>query len=417
MTDSSSTARNIKNLIRSGGFTKRLNLGRPRPPVPSLSTINSVDEEDGDSTDIDDTPDDEEKRASKAEKRAAKAKSKDVTRESPEIKQEEPIVAQRAIFAGMPQLIQNIGNRRSNASSTSNRSSRTSISSSRSSTASTVAAATGLPTITEVPMSPELVPDRGSAISTSEPPSTPQQQDDAIVPVIAPPPGFQPVHGSDTHSIGSTLIQTPPPANGLAIHRSSMTPPLPQYHAKSFTPLTHHYRLPSDTASEKTSGKSSGYTPSVASSNTYNSAGPSPPAYQFPFDDASQPGSRFSWHPKRSDKAKSFWTRWFVEWWGLEILSLVFSGICMIIILTVLGHYDGKPLPAWKVGITINAFISILAGFAKSALLLPCAEALGQLKWNWFSKKPRKMMDFEVLDSASRGPWGSMVLLANTKGM
>jgi hypothetical protein len=89
----------------------------------------------------------------------------------------------------------------------------------------------------------------------------------------------------------------------------------------------------------------------------------------------------------------------------------------MIIILSVLAHFDGKEIPQWKLGITINAFISILSGFAKSALLLPTAEALGQLKWNWFSKKPRTMMDFEVLDSASRGPWGSFVLLARTKGM
>lgn len=66
---------------------------------------------------------------------------------------------------------------------------------------------------------------------------------------------------------------------------------------------------------------------------------------------------------------------------------------------------------------SINAFISIFSGFAKSALLLPTAEALGQLKWDWFRKDEKKMMDFEVMDSASRGPWGSMVLLARTKGV
>ena len=99
------------------------------------------------------------------------------------------------------------------------------------------------------------------------------------------------------------------------------------------------------------------------------------------------------------------------------MLSWFFSAVCMMIIIIVLWKVDGKQMPKWKLGISINAFISIFSGFAKSALLLPTAEALGQLKWNWFRNKEKKMMDFEVLDSASRGPWGSFVLLARTKGM
>jgi hypothetical protein len=88
----------------------------------------------------------------------------------------------------------------------------------------------------------------------------------------------------------------------------------------------------------------------------------------------------------------------------------------MMIIAIVLWKVDGKSIPDWKLGVSTNAFISIFSGFAKSALLLPTAEALGQLKWIWF-RKERKMMDFEVLDSASRGAWGSMILLGKTKGM
>jgi hypothetical protein len=89
----------------------------------------------------------------------------------------------------------------------------------------------------------------------------------------------------------------------------------------------------------------------------------------------------------------------------------------MGIIAIVLWKQDGKAMPNWKLGITINAFISIFSGFAKSALLLPTAEALGQLKWDWFRRSEKKMLDFEVMDSASRGPWGSMVMLARTKGV
>jgi len=99
-----------------------------------------------------------------------------------------------------------------------------------------------------------------------------------------------------------------------------------------------------------------------------------------------------------------------------EVCCWIFSAMCMAVILGVLVHWDGKGVPNWK-GMTLNSFISVLSGFCRAALLVPTAEALGQLKWNWFSRKPRKMMDFELLDSASRGPWGSFVLLARTKGI
>jgi hypothetical protein len=52
----------------------------------------------------------------------------------------------------------------------------------------------------------------------------------------------------------------------------------------------------------------------------------------------------------------------------------------VVTISCVLWHFDGQELPKWKLKISMNAFISIFSGFAKSALLLPTAEALGQLK-------------------------------------
>jgi hypothetical protein len=131
---------------------------------------------------------------------------------------------------------------------------------------------------------------------------------------------------------------------------------------------------------------------------------------------SSDPLSGFEWDVPTGQKAKSFVTRWFVEWWLLEIISWVFSAIYMSIILSVLLHFNGRSLPEWKLGLTLNSFISILSGFAKASLLLPTAQALGQLKWNWF-RKPRQLADFEIIDSASRGPLGSMILLASTKGM
>ncbi|KAF2430984.1 hypothetical protein EJ08DRAFT_588311 [Tothia fuscella] len=83
----------------------------------------------------------------------------------------------------------------------------------------------------------------------------------------------------------------------------------------------------------------------------------------------------------------------------------------MAAIVGVLFFYDGKELPQWNLGITLNGFVSVFSNIAKASLLLPTAEALGQHRWNWFSKESRSLMDFEVLDAASRGPWGSLLLL------
>jgi hypothetical protein len=80
----------------------------------------------------------------------------------------------------------------------------------------------------------------------------------------------------------------------------------------------------------------------------------------------------------------SWFTRWCVEWWLFEILSLCFSAVCMTIILAILLLYNGRPLPMWHLAISFDALLSLFSGVAKSALLLPVAEALGQLKWDWY---------------------------------
>jgi hypothetical protein len=60
---------------------------------------------------------------------------------------------------------------------------------------------------------------------------------------------------------------------------------------------------------------------------------------------------------------------------------------------------------------------NVLAKIATAALILPISEAIGQLKWSWFNgRKSKDMIDFEIFDKASRGAWGSFLLLFRTKG-
>lgn len=109
-----------------------------------------------------------------------------------------------------------------------------------------------------------------------------------------------------------------------------------------------------------------------------------------------------------------------IERWLLEIVSWLISAICMAAIIATLYVLKNQPSSKWPfdgVGLTLNAFVSILSRIAGAALLLPVAEALGQLKWNWFIKgDSKKMWDFEMFDNASRGPWGAFLLLIHTKG-
>jgi hypothetical protein len=44
-------------------------------------------------------------------------------------------------------------------------------------------------------------------------------------------------------------------------------------------------------------------------------------------------------------------------------------------------------------------------------MLMVVGQALGQLKWQHFENRPRRLIDFEIFDSASRGPWGALDLL------
>jgi hypothetical protein len=110
----------------------------------------------------------------------------------------------------------------------------------------------------------------------------------------------------------------------------------------------------------------------------------------------------------------------FLKRWLLEITSWLFSAICMGAVIGVLIYLRNDSLSKWtlaeKTHLTLNTYISILSKMAGAALILPVSEALGQLKWSWFLEHSKQMWDFEIFDNASRGPWGSMLLLLRTKG-
>ncbi|CAI7572678.1 unnamed protein product [Penicillium glandicola] len=96
--------------------------------------------------------------------------------------------------------------------------------------------------------------------------------------------------------------------------------------------------------------------------------------------------------------------------WTLELLSSLTSIVFLAAILVVLYMYNGKPMPDWSYGITLNSLVSVLSTVMKATMVLIVTESLSQLKWSWFSKG-NKLSDLALLDAASRGPAGAFVAL------
>jgi hypothetical protein len=100
--------------------------------------------------------------------------------------------------------------------------------------------------------------------------------------------------------------------------------------------------------------------------------------------------------------------------WTWEIISIILSILCMGAIVGILLVFHSRPAPTLPSGITLNALISLLATISKAAMLVSVASCISLLKWQWFSR-PRKLIYFNILDEASRGPWGSVDLLWKTR--
>ncbi|PKY05453.1 hypothetical protein P168DRAFT_233986 [Aspergillus campestris IBT 28561] len=96
--------------------------------------------------------------------------------------------------------------------------------------------------------------------------------------------------------------------------------------------------------------------------------------------------------------------------WSLEIVNGGIALASFASIVAVLAWYDGRPMPDWPEGITLNAILSVLTSIMKAAMVLIITEALSQLKWSWFNQR-KQLSDLAVLDAASRGTPGAILVL------
>ncbi|CAG8301308.1 unnamed protein product [Penicillium salamii] len=105
------------------------------------------------------------------------------------------------------------------------------------------------------------------------------------------------------------------------------------------------------------------------------------------------------------------WSSLCLDTWFPEIIAISFSIACFVAICGILFAYNQERRPKLQYGLSLNAIISVLATGCKSSLIFVIGEAMGQLKWAWFYTKPNKLLDIQTLDSASRGPLGSITTL------
>jgi hypothetical protein len=97
--------------------------------------------------------------------------------------------------------------------------------------------------------------------------------------------------------------------------------------------------------------------------------------------------------------------------WKYELLSMIVSLGALLAIVAVLFAFDGKPMTHWRAIAQPNTVVSALSTLAKSSMLMAVGQGLGQLKWQYFEQRSRRLIEFEIFENASRGPWGALELL------
>jgi len=104
----------------------------------------------------------------------------------------------------------------------------------------------------------------------------------------------------------------------------------------------------------------------------------------------------------------------FSIWWQEAGACFLVLAMMAAVVGTTFPHHD-KPLPQWPYNLSINTLVAIYFIILKAAMLFVLSEALGQLKWNWFSEA-RPLSHLATYDDAARGPWGAFTFVWQLRG-
>lgn len=91
--------------------------------------------------------------------------------------------------------------------------------------------------------------------------------------------------------------------------------------------------------------------------------------------------------------------------WSAEISAVAGSIAMSAVLIALLARFHARPVFEWY-GVTLNTIVSTISVTMKALLLFAIAECIGQWKWILLHRSRRKLLDFERIDQASRGPLG-----------
>lgn len=114
--------------------------------------------------------------------------------------------------------------------------------------------------------------------------------------------------------------------------------------------------------------------------------------------------------PLKSPTASSLIGSILTKRWTAEVASCVFALAALAGLVVILRTHQDRPLPQWPQLVTINSIVSIFSLLMRAGVCYVLAEGLSQLKWQWF-RQPHRLIDMERFDNASRGAWGSFLLM------
>lgn len=123
--------------------------------------------------------------------------------------------------------------------------------------------------------------------------------------------------------------------------------------------------------------------------------------------------------PAETPRRKGVFTS--LRWWWPEVLAALCALAALAAIVGLVRYYRGHSVygvsPQSQSSFTLNGLIALLSTIARAALLIPVASALSQDVWLCLSEASRgpagrgQLRDLEISDDASRGAWGSLLLL------
>jgi hypothetical protein len=131
-------------------------------------------------------------------------------------------------------------------------------------------------------------------------------------------------------------------------------------------------------------------------------------------------GSRWCGSPVRTGKGAKTWhdmawkreSKPVVSWgWWWELGGLVLCLISMALLLAMLGRIDQLAFEKWDLPIQPNSLISVFTTVMKTSLMVPVVTCISQLKWRHYLRGSHPLNHLELYEEASRGPWGSLVML------